>query len=181
MVNLNVAVVRMSKNRKLQTSKIMISAIFFFCIIVQYLIIPLYYLIIEQFVHCFHVQVPLILYLYFILVNNVRFSFLFLFSQMAADTLVIIICSVLVRDTYVIPRHDNGDTLIVPPNSADTTISSNGYVYVKFNDNEFYPMYFVYYERRPEHTKKSKFYRVNNRRNRYEPYKRHLHYTDDDF
>jgi len=81
----------------------------------------------------------------------------------------------------VIPRYDDGGTLIVPPNSADTTNSSNGYVYVKFNDNEFYPMYFVYYDRKSEHMNKSKFYCVNNRRSRYEPYKRHLHYTDDDF
>lgn len=84
----------------------------------------------------------------------------------------------------MIPRKDDGNTLTVPPNSADTTMSSNGHVYVKFNDNEFYPMYFVYYERRPEHLKKSKFYRAGKRRAQgddYEPYSRYLHYTDDDF
>lgn len=76
------------------------------------------------------------------------------------------ICSVLVRKTYDIPEGDNGDSLIVPPGCADTTVSHNGRVYVKYNDNDFYPKYFVYYTRTSENMTESKYFRGNTRRAR---------------
>ncbi|CAI6369389.1 unnamed protein product [Macrosiphum euphorbiae] len=79
---------------------------------------------------------------------------------------VIMICSVLVRKTYDIPEGDNGDSLIVPPGCADTTVSHNGRVYVKYNDNDFYPKYFVYYTRTSENMTESKYFRGNTRRAR---------------
>jgi len=76
---------------------------------------------------------------------------------------VIMICSVLVRKMYVIPAQDYGDNLIVPPGRADMTVSHNSRVYVKYNDNDFYPKYFVYYSQRSEHMTESKYFRVNTR------------------
>jgi len=67
---------------------------------------------------------------------------------------------------YVIPAEDYGDNLIVPPCRADTTVNHNGRVYVKYNDNDFYPKYFVYYSQRSEHMTESKYFRGNTRRAR---------------
>lgn len=35
--------------------------------------------------------------------------------------------------------------MIIPPGQADTTVSRDGCVYVKYNDFDFYPLHFVYY------------------------------------
>ncbi|XP_050053163.1 uncharacterized protein LOC114128066 isoform X1 [Aphis gossypii] len=60
---------------------------------------------------------------------------------------VIMICSVLVDETYKVNHKRNkGYNLIVPPGTADTTVSSDGCVYVKYNDFDFYPLYFVHYQ-----------------------------------
>ncbi|XP_022168130.1 poly [ADP-ribose] polymerase 12-like, partial [Myzus persicae] len=80
------------------------------------------------------------------------------------ETRVIIVCTVLVSKTYVVPRHVDGNSLTVPLGLADTTVSDNSRVYVKYNDNEFYPLYFVYYRKRPEHMTNSKYFRSNTRR-----------------
>lgn len=57
------------------------------------------------------------------------------------------ICSVLVNETYKVDHKRNeGDYLIVPPDTADTTVSCDGFVYVKYNDFDFYPLYFVHYQ-----------------------------------
>ncbi|XP_050053160.1 uncharacterized protein LOC114119596 [Aphis gossypii] len=82
------------------------------------------------------------------------------------DTRVIMICCVLVRETYVVPRQNDGNDLIVPPDFADTSVSHTGHVYVKYNDNEFYPLFFAFYRREHEHRITSKFYRANNYRGR---------------
>ncbi|CAI6368088.1 unnamed protein product [Macrosiphum euphorbiae] len=76
-------------------------------------------------------------------------------------TRVIMICWVLVGETYVVSgqREYAGRSLVVPPGCADTTMSYNGRVYVKYNNNEFYPLYFVYYQRRPEDLTQSKYNR----------------------
>ncbi|XP_060879749.1 protein mono-ADP-ribosyltransferase PARP12-like [Metopolophium dirhodum] len=80
------------------------------------------------------------------------------------ETRVIMICSVLVSETYVVPRQNDGNSLVVPPSRADTTVSDNSRVYVKYNDNDFYPLYFVHYRNRPEHLTTSKYFRANSRR-----------------
>lgn len=41
----------------------------------------------------------------------------------------------------------------------DTTISNNQYVFVKYIDYEFYPMYMIYYRRTPEYALQSLFYK----------------------
>ncbi|XP_025203060.1 uncharacterized protein LOC112600108 [Melanaphis sacchari] len=79
------------------------------------------------------------------------------------DTRVIMICSVLVKETYVVPRQYQGRTLVTPPVNFDTTMSYNGRVFVKYNDNEFYPLYFVYYRQRPEYWTRSKYHPANSR------------------
>lgn len=43
------------------------------------------------------------------------------------------------------PKWNEGYKLIVPPGTADTTVSRDGYVYVKYNDFDFYPLHLVYY------------------------------------
>lgn len=97
-------------------------------------------------------------------VNNVSVAILFLFSQpTTADTRVIMICCVLVGKTYQ-PKELFARSLIVPPSQADTTMGNNGRVYVKYNDYEFYPLYFVYYQPRSEYLINSKYFSRNNRR-----------------
>ncbi|XP_008181452.1 uncharacterized protein LOC100570056 [Acyrthosiphon pisum] len=59
---------------------------------------------------------------------------------------VIIVCAVLVNKTQRVSGNQN---LIVPTGGADTTLSSNGRVYVKYNDYDFYPLYLMYYRRTP--------------------------------
>jgi len=73
------------------------------------------------------------------------------------------ICCVLVGGTYE-PREMFASSLIVPPDSADTTMGNNGRVFVKYNDYEFYPLYFVYYQLRREQLINSKYFSRNNRR-----------------
>uniref|UniRef100_A0A2S2PH98 Poly [ADP-ribose] polymerase n=1 Tax=Schizaphis graminum TaxID=13262 RepID=A0A2S2PH98_SCHGA len=80
------------------------------------------------------------------------------------DTRVIMMCLVLEKKTYVVPRRYLGSTLVIPPDQADTTMSHNKRVIVKYNDNEFYPLYFVYYQRRPEYRTTSKYNHANSRR-----------------
>ncbi|XP_003244412.1 uncharacterized protein LOC100568638 [Acyrthosiphon pisum] len=68
------------------------------------------------------------------------------------DERVIMICSVLVKETYVVNHKWNeGNNLIAPPGTADTTVSSNGNVYVKYNDFDFYPLHLVYYSYQSEY------------------------------
>ncbi|XP_016658830.1 uncharacterized protein LOC100572557 isoform X2 [Acyrthosiphon pisum] len=71
-------------------------------------------------------------------------------------TRVIMICNVLVSETYVVPKKRN-------VNSFDQGVVPPSRVYVKYNDNDFYPLYFVYYQQRPEHMTKSKYFHVNTR------------------
>jgi len=97
-------------------------------------------------------------------VNNVCVAFLFLFSlSTSAVTRVIMICCVLVGKTHE-PRDLFARYLIVPPGHADTTVGNSGRVYVKYNDYEFYPLYFVYYQPRREYLINSKYFSRNNRR-----------------
>ncbi|XP_029341146.1 uncharacterized protein LOC115033178 [Acyrthosiphon pisum] len=49
---------------------------------------------------------------------------------------VIIVSTVLMNDTYVVTPKCS---LIIPPDTADTTVSPNGHVFVKYNDFESYP------------------------------------------
>ncbi|XP_060881192.1 ras guanine nucleotide exchange factor R-like [Metopolophium dirhodum] len=77
---------------------------------------------------------------------------------------VIIVCAVLVNKTQRVSGNQN---LIVPAGGADTTLSSNGRVYVKYNDYDFYPLYLMYYRRTPEHLNESKYFR-NNPRNKWQ-------------
>ncbi|XP_022181093.1 uncharacterized protein LOC111041191 [Myzus persicae] len=76
---------------------------------------------------------------------------------------VIMLCCSLVGETYV-PQETFARSLIIPPDSADTTMSNDGRVYVKYNDYEFYPLFFVYYKLRREHLIGSKYFRRNNRK-----------------
>lgn len=109
-------------------------------------------------------------------VNNGSFSFVFPFSRPTADRRVLMICCVLVGETHV-PREEFARSLIVPPDHADTTVSGCRNVYVKYNDYEFYPLYFVYYQLRSEQLISSRFFTRRNRRtqmqidflNRYKP------------
>jgi len=64
-----------------------------------------------------------------------------------AERRVIIVCTVLVCRTWKVKKNNYGMT--VPPGKADTTVSPNGRVYVKYNDFETYPLFLVYY-RRPD-------------------------------
>lgn len=83
------------------------------------------------------------------------------------DSRVIIVCAVLVNKTHrVNGKLDDGD-LIVPPGCADTTVSFNGRVYVKYNDYDFYPLYFMHYQRSPKHLNESKYF-CNNSRPKYQ-------------
>ncbi|KAL5234150.1 hypothetical protein ACI65C_001560 [Semiaphis heraclei] len=75
---------------------------------------------------------------------------------------VIIVCAVLVNKTQRVSGNRGQGNLMVPPGNADTTVSPNGRVYVKYNDYEFYPLYFMYYQRAPEHLNESKYFRGNN-------------------
>ncbi|CAI6358745.1 unnamed protein product [Macrosiphum euphorbiae] len=91
-------------------------------------------------------------------------------NSSAEDTRVIMICCVMVGNTYVIPKQkfarnqiSAGSLLVVPPGLADTTVSHNGHVHVKYNDYEFYPLYLVYYQRRCEQMTKSKYFFANRR------------------
>ncbi|KAL4149529.1 hypothetical protein QTP88_003462 [Uroleucon formosanum] len=77
------------------------------------------------------------------------------------ESRVIIVCTVLVNKTQ---RVSGNRTLIVPQDSADTTVSSNSRVYVKYNDYDFYPLYLMHYQRTPQHLNESKYFR-NNRHN----------------
>lgn len=79
-----------------------------------------------------------------------------------ADSRVILVCTVLVATTYRVKNNRiAGYSLTVPPGTADTTVRTNGRVYVKYNDFEFYPLYLVYYRRKPEDRYLSKYYTTN--------------------
>ncbi|XP_022168125.1 probable serine/threonine-protein kinase DDB_G0267686 [Myzus persicae] len=77
------------------------------------------------------------------------------------DSRVIIVCAVLVNKTHRVSGKRNEGNLIVPPGSVDTTVSPNGRVYVKYNDYDFYPLYFMHYQRTPEHLNESKYFHNN--------------------
>lgn len=55
----------------------------------------------------------------------------------------LVICRVLVQKTKDVKVDYSLDMI---PNNFDTAKSTNGMVYVKFNDYEFYPQYVVYYK-----------------------------------
>ncbi|XP_025413576.1 uncharacterized protein LOC112685788 isoform X2 [Sipha flava] len=77
---------------------------------------------------------------------------------------VIMVCTVLVHKTSTkIVKPNSG--LSIPPENADTTMSPNGRVYVKYNDYEFYPLHFVYYERRLEDLSMSRYFNKNHKNN----------------
>ncbi|CAI6369431.1 unnamed protein product [Macrosiphum euphorbiae] len=71
---------------------------------------------------------------------------------------VIIINTVLMNDTYLTKRLNKENTLCIPPGTADTTVSPNGHVFVKYYDFESYPLFFVYYRWTPELLNESKFF-----------------------
>lgn len=80
---------------------------------------------------------------------------------------MIIVCTVLVAKTWRVNNNNKNKRLpnkelIVPPGTCDTTVSPNGRVYVKYYDYEFYPLYMVYYRRRPEHVPLSRYYNISN-------------------
>jgi len=79
---------------------------------------------------------------------------------------VILVCMVLVAKKSQVVGN-TGFKLHVPPGSADTTVSPNGRVYVKYNDFEFYPLFMVYYRRKPEDRLKSRYFnaKANNKGN----------------
>lgn len=52
--------------------------------------------------------------------------------------------------------------LDVPPGTADTTVSPNGRVYVKYNDYEFCPLYMVYYSCKREDLRQSRYFTGKN-------------------
>ncbi|XP_060879748.1 transcription factor SPT20 homolog [Metopolophium dirhodum] len=72
------------------------------------------------------------------------------------ESRVIIVCAVLVNKTQ---RESGNQNLIVLSGNSDTTVSSNGRAYVKYNDYDFYPMYLMYYRRTLEHLNESKYFR----------------------
>eukprot|EP00102_Acyrthosiphon_pisum_P021589 XP_016658799.1 PREDICTED: uncharacterized abhydrolase domain-containing protein DDB_G0269086 isoform X2 [Acyrthosiphon pisum] len=78
-------------------------------------------------------------------------------------TRVLIVNTVLMNDTYVVTeKWIPKIRLIIPPGTADTTVSPNGHVFVKYNDFESYPMFFVYYRWSPELRNESKFFVTKN-------------------
>ncbi|XP_060838755.1 uncharacterized protein LOC132920399 isoform X2 [Rhopalosiphum padi] len=77
------------------------------------------------------------------------------------DKRVIIVCTVLVKKTHSVSGKPNDKKLMIPLGTADTTVSTNGRVYVKYNDYDFYPMYLMYYQRTPELINESKYFRIN--------------------
>lgn len=72
------------------------------------------------------------------------------------------VCTVLVhkKSTKVVKPNSG---LSIPPEMADTTVSPNGRVYVKYNDYEFYPLHFVYYQRRLEDLSMSRYFNQNHK------------------
>lgn len=58
-------------------------------------------------------------------------------------TRAFIICRVLIQRIKDVKVNYSLDMV---PNYFDTAKSTNGMVYVKFNDYEFYPQYVVYYK-----------------------------------
>lgn len=63
-------------------------------------------------------------------------------NQLAGNMRALIIATVLVG------RETQGNCgTIIPPRPYDTTIGRYGQVVVKYNDNEFYPLYVAYYSR----------------------------------
>ncbi|XP_060880694.1 uncharacterized protein LOC132952417, partial [Metopolophium dirhodum] len=71
---------------------------------------------------------------------------------------VIIVSTVLLNETYLIKKWNKENRLFIPPGTADTTVSPNGHVFVKYYDFESYPMFFVYYRWTPEILNESKFF-----------------------
>ncbi|VVC31370.1 Poly(ADP-ribose) polymerase, catalytic domain [Cinara cedri] len=77
------------------------------------------------------------------------------------DNRVIIVCTVLVANKWTV-KGNSGKDLEVPPETADTTISPNGRVYVKYNDYEFCPMFVVYYRCKHEDLCQSRYFNGKN-------------------
>ncbi|KAL4149537.1 hypothetical protein QTP88_003468 [Uroleucon formosanum] len=95
--------------------------------------------------------------------DNADYANYYANSYFGEDRRVLMICCVLVGETHV-PREEFARSLIVPPDHADTTVSGCRNVYVKYNDYEFYPLYFVYYQLRRVHLISSRFFTRRNRR-----------------
>jgi len=66
---------------------------------------------------------------------------------------------VLVMNKHRVTGKFKEKKIVVPPGVADTTVSTNGRVYVKYNDYDFYPLYLMYYCRSPEYLNESKYFR----------------------
>jgi hypothetical protein len=57
--------------------------------------------------------------------------------------------NVMILAKVLVGRTIFGNSLtVVPPSGYDTTINSKGTVYVKYEDNEFYPQYVIHYRNR---------------------------------
>lgn len=71
----------------------------------------------------------------------IYFIIIFFYLEISIER-AFIICRVLVQSIKDVSVNYH---LNVIPNIFDTAKSTNGMVYVKFNDYEFYPQYIVYY------------------------------------
>ncbi|XP_022181091.1 uncharacterized protein LOC111041189 [Myzus persicae] len=73
---------------------------------------------------------------------------------------VIVMSTVLMNDSpnQVTEKWDRKNSLIIPPGTADTTVSPNGHVFVKYTDFESYPLFFIYYRWTPELLNESKYF-----------------------
>lgn len=65
---------------------------------------------------------------------------------------VVLVCKVLVAKPYL-----GSSVLMVPPPEYDCVYSRDGYTYVKYNDNEFLPVYAIFFECTQEILESSKF------------------------
>jgi len=96
-------------------------------------------------------------------------SFLFPFLRLVAGVRVIVMSTVLINDTpyLVTEKLDRKNRLIIPPGNADTTVSPNDHVFVKYTDFESYPLFFIYYRWTPELFNESKYFNaITNNKNK---------------
>lgn len=64
----------------------------------------------------------------------------------SSEAKVIIVANVLVCNTLVITENPKQRKIVVPPHEYDSTKNENGQVLVKYDDNEFYPAFVVWYK-----------------------------------
>lgn len=65
----------------------------------------------------------------------------------AQEDKVMIVALVLICNTYKTPMKGNRNNMVVPPQGFDSTVNQNGQLLVKYDDDEFYPAYVIWYKK----------------------------------